>query len=233
MRRVRVASGCLAVGAVINVLVAWAFAVWASVGTAQVSARSVPGLGEFDDPPVTWRTPVPQGWPPPATVIAAERRGIAVQWGFSSMGEAKVIRTGWPWYSLRSACMSAKNGTGFQTTWLQSGIELPGRNVGLDFVTARELQGEDFAARMVTSKTSLAIPRRLPVEPLLGGTLANSAIWAAIAGGFWCLVFLLRRGIRIRAGQCPRCGYSLSGLSKSGICPECGAGRHVVLPATQ
>ena len=71
---------------------------------------------------------------------------------------------------------------------------------------------------------NLATVRALPMAPLWGGFLADSALysllwWAALVAG----PAVLGR-LRTPAGHCPRCRYDLAGNPEGG-CPECGWGR--------
>jgi hypothetical protein len=56
------------------------------------------------------------------------------------------------------------------------------------------------------------------------GFIINTLFYAII---LWLLIlgpFVLRRHIRRKRGQCPKCGYDLRGIPGSG-CPECGWNR--------
>ena len=69
-------------------------------------------------------------------------------------------------------------------------------------------------------------PGAFPYWPIWSGLLIDTA---AYGGAWWIallgvgmLVSTLRATIRRRRGQCPRCGYSLTGLAAGSPCPECG-----------
>lgn len=65
--------------------------------------------------------------------------------------------------------------------------------------------------------------RALPVRPLWGGFLADTALF----GGAWMVLLALPRVVRgalwHRSGRCASCGYDLQGTLDS-PCPECGSG---------
>jgi len=66
------------------------------------------------------------------------------------------------------------------------------------------------------------VGRVLPLVPLPLGFAVNSA---AYGGAVLMLIVApgaLRRRRRRARGQCPACGYDLAGLAAKGACPECG-----------
>lgn len=61
----------------------------------------------------------------------------------------------------------------------------------------------------------------VPCLPLWPGLIANTLIYATM---WWTLIatpFALRRALRRRRGQCPKCGYDCS--ASGDVCPECGS----------
>jgi hypothetical protein len=82
--------------------------------------------------------------------------------------------------------------------------------------------GEEWAWHIGGIQSS-GLPRQLPLKPIWPGFAINSAINAT---ALWLLVaalFAYRRHRRIKRGLCPACAYDLRG-SDSSICPECGWG---------
>jgi hypothetical protein len=66
---------------------------------------------------------------------------------------------------------------------------------------------------------------RLPVQPLAGGMIADTAIYAGAWSMIGALASVGRRRLRKRRGVCPACQYDRRGLPAGAPCPECGAGR--------
>ncbi len=61
----------------------------------------------------------------------------------------------------------------------------------------------------------------LPIRPLPGRFIINTVFYALVLWLLWSLAFATRRLIRRRRGKCVRCGYDLSGAEHD-VCPECG-----------
>lgn len=69
-----------------------------------------------------------------------------------------------------------------------------------------------------TSAMPTGSPRPLPIMPMWPGLIANTVTYA-------CALYvplLVTRHRRARRGECPKCGYSRSGLADGSPCPECG-----------
>ncbi len=109
------------------------------------------------------------------------------------------ISAGWPWMSLR--CQ----------------LECPVHAGPSSDVRCRW----GWNVKNAPGPTEAMLANRLfPLRPVALGFVANSALYATVAGvvANVGLVFRLRRRQR---GHCGACGYDLAGLV-SGICPECG-----------
>jgi len=66
--------------------------------------------------------------------------------------------------------------------------------------------------------------RFVPCIPILEGTIANSALFAAPPLAFFLVFPVVRKSLRLRRGHCPACNYDLRSDLPSG-CPECGWNR--------
>lgn len=242
MMRMRVAAGCLVLGAVINVLVAWCAAVWGTVGPG---AMTPPMAGIPDSPevpPLVWHTRVPDGWSAPTVVSAAHGLGIAIHCASVWTREATVIRTGWPLYSMRSALV-------IQSTILptkplrENGLPLAGRYLDFGVSTTRNMgmitlgPGERPVPNIIYNTRTYQHQRYLPLNPIWLGFLGNTIVVAVLVACIWGAARSLRRAVRKlamkRAGRCRECGYSREGLAEGSVCPECGAGRDISASATQ
>ncbi len=72
-------------------------------------------------------------------------------------------------------------------------------------------------------------------RPIWLGLVANTAVyglaWWIVLGGPITATLKIRASRRRGTGQCPACGYDLSGQREPG-CPECGGGRQQSAPDT-
>ena len=63
----------------------------------------------------------------------------------------------------------------------------------------------------------------LPLCPVWPGFMLDSVMLGGAAWGIWQGREAIRRWVRRRRDQCPRCGYDLVGLPDGAPCPECGS----------
>ncbi|MCH8823268.1 MAG: hypothetical protein IH984_07135 [Planctomycetes bacterium] len=71
----------------------------------------------------------------------------------------------------------------------------------------------------------IGLPRALPLRPIPLGFVINSLIYALCIWILFAVKANLRRITRSKRGHCIKCGYDLRGSSGiSGVCPECGVG---------
>jgi len=62
---------------------------------------------------------------------------------------------------------------------------------------------------------------KLPFYPLWSGFLTNTIVYTAIAWTLWSSPFVIRHVIRRKRGRCIKCGYDLRNVEHE-KCPECG-----------
>lgn len=66
------------------------------------------------------------------------------------------------------------------------------------------------------------LPRRLLLEPLPLGLLADSVLYGGVLAAPVMIVRAFRRALRLRRNHCPACNYNRHGLPAGAPCPECG-----------
>jgi hypothetical protein len=209
----------LAVGAVVNVVVAWGFAVRAD---RAIAGYWLPGQG----PPEDIRVAIPPEMLVPPDGITRvqvgvnyfELRGRCVQEVECHIAEyarqggpatrfvnATRLRAGWPLWSFEGVGAGAPDGLG-----------------SASFVRGY-LRAPRWMCPVVQSPAGPATRvEYIPTGPMPMGFAADSGLFAA---AFFAVVFaprIVRRHIRVRGGRCVRCGYDQRGLNGD-TCPECGA----------
>jgi hypothetical protein len=206
---------CAALGCVLNVLVAWACAMWSQPHGVAVSGF---GVGWACDPLLMGilrreffeRTGPDPGGSDPGTLfvagaykgfgaqfldVAVEDRDIPIDAFKGPLPYIGVVRTGWPWLTLEAQCEhdASRSPTPLPSRWKWA-IPIPKR-----FVSANRL----FLQRM------------LPFRPMWPGFALNTLLCAALLS----LPFVVRLIIRKLRGRCMTCGYPI-GISP--VCTECG-----------
>lgn len=229
-------------GAAVNVVVAWCFAVWATMdsvfgqGVRPPTARpDQPGSGWLAPVRLDWPCEVPDGWELPTVVNWSMAAGCRWDSGVVEssapdaatdlMGRnvrfAAMFRFGWPSYSLYwrdGTCDSMTDAPVITGSWsIRGGTPLP-----------PSLGNASVGRRGSWYSLKGPVPRRLPLLPVLPGFIVNSALYGLVLAGVvlaprW--VVRARRSRRRRRGLCASCGYEVGQLT---TCPECGTAGHSV-----
>lgn len=220
MRRVHLLVWCLVAGVVINILIAWAAAVWSEPGPGSMAPVFAGSTPEVPPPALLWRTAVPEDWPSAPTMVhGANGPGLSAQHALAAQRSANVVRTGWPLHSLRSSTLSViKAGEIAEVTGLmRSGPRLGDRTMSLVASSSSVRRGMP-----IRSQRTADMPRRLPLEPIWLGFAGNTLLYAAALFALPVFYGWVRGGLRRWRGRCATCGYSLAG-NTDGLCPECGS----------
>ncbi len=195
IRRIAIA---LVLGAIINVLVAWAF-------DRIYSSNSVP----WTTTGLAWPIDVPAGWPS-APMQGGTRYGFGATWmqliSMPTIARAHLtycvngVQIGWPWPALAKYAAEI-------TTDLTMTRE--------DLGTFRS--GMPWPKRWPTAK--IGQEDRLPIFPLWPGFAINTLFYGTFAWAMMAGVSYFKHRRRAKPGMCVACGYPVSGLN---VCPECG-----------
>jgi hypothetical protein len=223
-----IAAGCLLLGAVINVAVAWACAVWIDGGRPFI-ASAVEGVTAREHP----RWQVALGRRAGATVIRSTASGIprppvllpadATQeetraWlggAGGSLGRPDVVEVpGWS----RAAVPPDESDYQGRAVWEDArGWPMVCLvSYSLDFGGRPEAP---WALDLGGTQGPAGLRRVLPLRPLAVGVAANTVFYAVV---LWSAVLgpsAVRRFIRRRRHLCPACGYP---IGESRLCTECG-----------
>ena len=193
----------LLLGAIVNVAVAWALAIWmpfhipsGEIDTSR-DVRAILVSRLEVDANLQWysheRLDIPGfGW------VQSELYGLSVDELFFGL---HLLRSGWPMQTLRGEWQRTPKDERHKYS-----LPVPGRPSGIGAVSM------------------------LPLRPIWPGFAINTIFYAAI---LWLLTlgpFTARRFIRRKRSYCIKCGYDLRGTSGGnsgggggGVCPECGA----------
>lgn len=183
-------------------------AMWLLIGAA-VNIAVVWGLAVFMVPP-GWRYHHTTGrWPTPASAETAfpfvwSRATLPAWWGRQE------------WVEKYTPAPS-------RTTLFES-VGVPMRSMQMEWRVTGATSVDEYG--MWKFPPAAGGPARyLPLLPLWPGFVLCTAFYALIAWALYRSPSVLRRWRRLRLGDCPTCGYSLTGLSPLAPCPECGAAR--------
>ena len=184
----------LAIGAILNLAVAWAFAIWCGsvVYDAQLTA--------------SWAKRLQQE----GKSLDQALRGPGLDLVFIRQEQPEpyihLYRAGWPLRAMEGEAWRATTGN----MQFSSAV---GVFWGVD-LHAERVRG---AAKVRTTSSQ----RILPLRPAWLGFLGNTVLYAVVAMGMIACASLVRRTYRGWRGRCAACGYDLRGDLERG-CPECG-----------
>lgn len=213
-RYIVLVSAILICGAVVNVAVAWAVAVW-------LPRASPPAMREAP----MWALPPPNieseerksfrdgarvrhgpGW----SECDAYRGYLEKTSGSLWFEDSRTFVVGWPLRGLRAVSYTASRNAPVdrmaELSRLRKGVLVP-----------------DWVLKIPKVK-SFVRGRRLPLEPITGFAV-NTIFYAAILA-VPLSVRPIRQHLRARSGRCRKCGYDMSGVTAE-CCPECGTGRRI------
>jgi hypothetical protein len=205
----------LALGAIINVAVAWGCALW-SVQEVWVADTPI-------EPPRRWPAYLERiGWPEPTAAVRREGMGVGVTVIEITGGDAEAgYRRTDPADKVFVSLEVRRFGLPLQSLqWERHGIHAGPRS--------REMASEAWSAAgwrrginvsQMTGAVGGGLYRALPLTPVLPGFVLNTLLYAAI---LWAPIVGLpacRRRLRHRRGQCPACAYP---VGVSPVCTECG-----------
>lgn len=214
---------CCAVGAIINVAVAW----WIAARTESPSRGASATSHEYAG---AWPGRVRGDWPSRVVVMPALDResgeaclgqvstSAALGYSLSTVTamnsrasySCRVHRYGWPFQSL----------VRFDTR-----LHVYGRFEAFADPRPQERWWGGVTTRgwadAVWEATTFpnSMPTVFPLIPIGLGLLLNTATYGALVGAFFMFVSSCRRRVRRKRGLCVRCGYLVAGVA---VCPECG-----------
>lgn len=212
MNPIRIILISALLGLALTVLIAWATALFVAA-----SPMVVQGLSIGDSHP--WPAAAPSDWPPAKQLLLCERAAIRQQ-VWSRLGREEVMGLSKPGDEVWS--------------WLRTTSGWPLKAMTFDFGEVSKINDNPVTRIRATSGAwtqGVHIPankffgltlqqHRIPLRPLWPQFLINLFFWSLVSGLLLFGPGALKRHIRTRRGQCPRCGYHMVGLTR---CPECGA----------
>jgi hypothetical protein len=202
-------------GAIINIAVAWGFALWSKIPFVPWTAISHSGK-------LSWIVSAAEGfgitW-----VSAVPHNDI---WGQADSGVVEIPK--WSRASDPPSQSEFDDPTGpwtveFGYGWpARSGVALVRRSIydapGVDASSQRFRVVSGIA--VLDDGTGNPLPYRiLPTRPIWPGFAINTIFYAAILWLLFATPGFVRRRLRARRGQCPACAYP---VGASNVCTECG-----------
>ncbi len=178
-RRLLIIAVFLLAGAVVNVAVAWGWALWGPL----------PAWVEPTTPAGMWPRPVPDDWPRVVGGIQSNF-GLTRIWTFSHLGLGRELPP--EYFTLR------RDRFGFPSRCLEA--EIQGAPRGAEILVGLR------APLSWRPRWQAAV---LPLRPIWPGFAINTIFYAALLWLLTVGPFTLRRFLRLRRGLCPRCAYPM------------------------
>ena len=246
-RTIRIVGSLLA-GAIINVAVAWACAMWIDIASANIVAayerRGYPGESESCRAICLSRVGASQivrhysRFSGQMISFGPQERelmtAMAYAMDFAAKGPVEPLPMGNldQWILEVKAAESETGSKGWRFAWaLIDARGMPLRSMYSNHERASppaiwQLRNDSSGVRLdvwTTLSTPLASPEKaLPLGILWPDFAINTIFYAAVLWVLFAVPGAVRRRVRIKRGQCASCGYSLR-ESVSEKCPECGA----------
>ncbi|MDY7109894.1 MAG: hypothetical protein SYC29_14780 [Planctomycetota bacterium] len=212
----------LALGAIVNVAVAWMCALAVNV---------------YDNP--TMETQIAEEYRPRAYTIVRHRVALGATALTSHRARAPddsadtstLDQTLYQWGYLGALAEErlfepapASSNTFGRISRTIDGRGLPYRSLWCEIDAGREHPVYGGWGVNAAYSWSGGMPRVLPYHPLWVGFALNTLFYGVIIWALLCGSSALRKFIRRKRGRCPKCGYDLRGKHDAG-CPECGWNR--------
>lgn len=217
MRKVIVITAFLVCGAIVNVAVAWGFALYiGSIPSKKPYRQAVEPEVATD----LWKTLAPPQWQPALHSKASNFR-------MSAPGVTELVLTATdgssipPRGGLASRRWAIAHGcAGWPTRALQYQCRAVWER---DAVSYQEAVTNESSYCLVTagsrSPTWLGGGHVFPLRPVWPGFAINTILYAGILWLLFAAPFKVRRWRRIKRGLCPTCAYP---VGASEVCTECG-----------
>lgn len=192
----------LGLGAIVNVLMAWALSLWSPI------LRSTDYEQQFPRN-VWWSSEDLSGIPLP--VNHQHCVGVDMKLTGADLYFCVYLRSGIPFRSLEHSWEYLEGG--IRTRTLKDGTVI------IDEVLTNwciHVSLDEFDPLLFPAYPSR---KHVPLRPIWHGFLLNSFFYGFL---LWLVVPILVRSYRRFRGRCVECRYNLTG-NTSGVCPECGA----------
>jgi hypothetical protein len=212
--------GCfLAVGAVLNMAVAWTCALSCHGNACPYDEQEVLN-GRFGAHGLTW------------SVQQYERPGESFLYEFRRMAEELdpypdacpiIGPKDLPRWSVAANVTPNEALAQHAVVVLEFGSGFPARSMHRRYI---QHDGETPDQKSSTgieldSDPGHQMIKAIPIIPIWPGFAINTLFYAAIAWGLWQVPLAIRRRRRRSLNRCVKCGYDLNGLAAGAACPEC------------